>query len=547
MRNKKRHVYLRMAIVIFMAAGFGRIQTALAQESQPDYTSKAPKYTFADTLEAQEAQLKTNPLLKRFQASREKKAKDPHRPIYHYYNPEGGLGDMNGLCFWQGRWHLFYQSWPLEDHRQHWGHAVSEDLIHWRDLPHAIYPGPEKYCFSGNTLVEADRVIAMYHGPKAGTMVAVSSDPLLLNWKKVTGKAVIPFPKPGEPPTPYKIWDPCIFKIDGTYYGLTGGQLQKGPGGKWVRAEFLHRSKDLENWEYRHPFLEDDMFGRLGDDGACPYFLPIDDRHIFIHYSHLSGAKYAIGDIDKKREKFVITDGGNFTFGPARPAAVHAPSATPDGKGGIIVIFDIYSGRSATLPRRLTLAEDDPLTNLYIEPAADIETLRYDHRHVDAMTLPANQDIMLENVRGNALEIVAEIDPKNASMVELDLLCSPNKEEVTRIMFFKKRGFRYQEYGRGTVHSKKYRSVISIDTSRSSTLGNVSLRPPETAELYIAPDEPLKLRVFIDKSIVEVFVNNKQCVTAQVYPGRKDAVRVSLRAQGHLNYLDAWKIKSIYE
>ncbi|MBW8036737.1 MAG: glycoside hydrolase family 32 protein, partial [Planctomycetes bacterium] len=281
-----------------------------------------------------------------------------------------------------------------------------------------------------------------------------------------------------------------------------------------------------------------------------PYFLPIGDRHIMIHYSHLSGAKYAIGDFDKKREKFVITDGGNFTFGPARPAAVHAPSATPDGKGGIIAIFDIYSGRSATLPRRLTLAEDDPLTNLYIEPAANIETLRYDHRHVDAMTLPANQDIMLDNVGGNALEIIAEIDPKGASIVELDLLCSPNKEEVTRIMFFKKRGFRYQEFGRGTVNSKKYRSVISIDTSRSSTLGNVSLRPPETAELYIAPDEPLKLRVFIDKSIVEVFVNNKQCVTAQVYPGRKDAVNVSLRAQGqdaHLNYLDAWKIKNIYE
>ncbi|MBW8036648.1 MAG: glycoside hydrolase family 32 protein, partial [Planctomycetes bacterium] len=200
-----------------MAAGFGRIQRALAQESQPDYTSKAPRYTFSNTLETQEAQLKTNPLLKRFQAARKEKAKDPYRPIYHYYNPEGGLGDMNGLCFWQGRWHLFYQSWPLEDRRQHWGHAVSEDLIHWRDLPHAIYPGPEKYCFSGNTLVEADRVIAMYHGPKAGTMVAVSSDPLLLNWKKVTGQAVIPFPKPGEPPTPYKIWDPCIFKIDGTY------------------------------------------------------------------------------------------------------------------------------------------------------------------------------------------------------------------------------------------------------------------------------------------------------------------------------------------
>ena len=68
---------------------------------------------------------------------------------------------------------------PPEDPRQHWGHAISKDLIHWRDLPYAIYPDPEECCFSGASLVEKDRVIAMYHGTKVGNMVAVSSDPLL--------------------------------------------------------------------------------------------------------------------------------------------------------------------------------------------------------------------------------------------------------------------------------------------------------------------------------------------------------------------------------
>ena len=64
--------------------------------------------------------------------------------------------------------------------------------IHWEDLPYQIYPNPEKVVFSGSTFVEKDRVIAIYHGIKQGTMVAVSNDPLLLNWGKVTGKAVIP-------------------------------------------------------------------------------------------------------------------------------------------------------------------------------------------------------------------------------------------------------------------------------------------------------------------------------------------------------------------
>ena len=63
---------------------------------------------------------------------------------------------------------MFYQGYPPEDRRQHWGHAVSDDLIHWRDLPYAIYPNPEDRCYSGSTLVEEDRVIAMYHGTKIG-------------------------------------------------------------------------------------------------------------------------------------------------------------------------------------------------------------------------------------------------------------------------------------------------------------------------------------------------------------------------------------------
>ena len=165
-----------------------------------DYTSLVPYYTFPDdSLEAQEVALATNPLLQRLIASRESYAGDPHRPVYHYVNPEAMLNDPNGLCFWQGRWHLFYQAYPPEDTRQHWGHAISDDLVHWRDLPYCIYPNPERCCYSGAALVEEDRVIAMYHGTVVGNMVAVSSDPLLLNWEKVTGAPVIPMPPADGP------------------------------------------------------------------------------------------------------------------------------------------------------------------------------------------------------------------------------------------------------------------------------------------------------------------------------------------------------------
>ena len=221
----------------------------MTKENGPNYKSLVPKYTFSNVLEEQESELKTNPLLKRLNEYRKSYANDPHRPIYHYVNPENTLNDPNGLCYWKGNWHLFYQAMPPEDPRQHWGHAISKDLIHWRDLPYAIYPDPEECCFSGASLVEKDRVIAMYHGTKVGNMVAVSSDPLLLNWEKVTGKPVIPIANEDGSPLPYRVFDPCVWQKDGFYYALSGGTLPHEPSGRRTRANFLFKSNNLEKWE----------------------------------------------------------------------------------------------------------------------------------------------------------------------------------------------------------------------------------------------------------------------------------------------------------
>ncbi len=526
-----------------------------SEKERPDYTSRVPKFTFATTLKEQQEQLKRNPLMLRFADSRKKMAADRYRPIYHFVSPESTLNDPNGLSFWRGRWHMFYQGYPPEDRRQHWGHAVSDDLIHWRDLPYAIYPNPERACFSGSTLVEETRVIAMYHGTTVGNMVAVSSDPLLLNWEKVTGKAVIPI-NPDELVPPYRVFDPCIWKEGASYYSLSAGTLPKGPGGKRIRANFLWRSKDLAKWEYLHPFVENDRYSLVGDDGACPYFWPIGDKHILLHFSHMSGGKYLIGDYDTARNKFVVTAGGDFNFGPHAPAGVHAPSATPDGKGSVIVIFNMNPGKPTkgwnqimTLPRRLTLDSKNELNDLRIEPAGDIESLRYDHRRVDAMSLPANEEVVLDNIRGHEMELLAEIDPKGAPMIEMNVLRAPDARERTRIMFFEKRGYRHREHGRTHPHNRRYSSLVSIDSSCSSILGDVKSRAPETAPVMLAGNERLKLRVFIDRSVVEVFVNGRQCVAMRVYPGLKDSLGVSFRSQGRsavLKSLDAWRMKGIY-
>ena len=536
-------------------------------DSKPDYRSKVAHYQFGETLAEQEAQLSTNPMLQRFADSRGDLASDPHRPLYHFVSPESTLNDPNGICFWQGKWHLFYQGYPPEDRgRVHWGHAMSDDLIHWRDLPYAIYPYLEESCYSGTALVEDDRVIAMYHGTKLGNMIAVSSDPLLLNWEKVGDGAVIPLAKSDDEPLPYTVFDPCIWKKEDQYYALSGGWLPNGPANKQIRANFLFRSSDLEHWDYLHPFIEDDQYTVVGDDGACPYFWPIGDgKHIFLMYSHMTGGQYLLGDYDNTRDKFVVTDGGLFNFGPSTPSGLHAPSAVPDGKGGVVVIFNMNQGiptrgwnQIMTLPRLLTLDGDD---RLLIEPAGDIESLRYDHQQLGRMTLPANEEIVLDAISGNAMELALEIEPGDAPLVELNVLRSLNQEEHTRIAFFKQRGNRFKQRLSKTRAMnassaamrnvpERYDSMISIDTSYSSTLPEALSRAPETAPVFLEDDEPLQLRVFIDRSVVEVFVNGKQCVAVRVYPGREDSLGVSLRAQGRaakLNRLDAWQMRSVWD
>ena len=509
-----------------------------------DFTSKVPFYTFpTDSLAAQEEALAQNPLMQRLLASRQAYAGDPHRPIYHYINPEANLNDPNGLCFWQGHWHLFYQAYPPEDTRQHWGHAISTDLVHWRALPYCIYPDPERCCFSGAALVEADRVIAMYHGTEVGNMVAGSSDPLLRNWHKIAGQAVIPIGRD----LPYRVFDPCIWKQGDHYYSLSAGTKPEGPGGKPIRANFLFRSPDLEHWEYLHPFVEDDLYTLVGDDGACPYFWPIGDRHMLLFFSHMSGGQYLLGDYDTDRDKFIVTHGAKFNFGPYGPSGVHAPSAAPDGEGGLVVIFNMNPGKPTagwnqimTLPRRLTVEGDEVL----MEPTGYIDSRRGDHVHIGPTAMPANEEQVLDTVRGNAVEIAAEIDPGDAPMVELNVLRSPDRQEYTRIAFYRDRGYRDRVNGTDATSS-----LLTLATSYSSLAPDALSRAPETAPVPLKKNETLKLRVFVDKSVVEVFANGRQCVAARVYPDRADSVGVSLRAQGQaaeLRALDAWQMQDIY-
>lgn len=186
------------------------------------------------------------------------------------------------------------------------------------------------------------------------------------------------------------------------------------------------------------------------------------------------------------------------------------------------------------------------------------------------MRLPANKEVVINGVKGDAMELSLTIDLKESQAIEVNVLRSPGKEEFTRIIFYREKGFSdgldyrsgeetarmpadlvplvtgrpAEPYKRGTRAS-----VITIDASSASILPDVQVRPPESAPLVIEKDELLNLRIFVDKSVVEVFANGKQCVAMRVYPGRNDSNGVSIRSIGKeasLQALEAWQMKSIY-
>ena len=492
------------------------------RESLPEkFPSLVPKQTFSPNLTEQEKELTTNELMRRFAASRKKLSADRYRPAYHFVSPESTLNDPNGLSFWQGRWHLFYQAYPPEDTRQHWGHTVSDDLVHWRDLPYAIYPGIERMCFSGGTVVEDKQVVAFYPGIEAGMMVAVSRDPLLLNWEKIPGN---PVAQPAR--------DSCIWKQGDTYLGLMGSNT-------------LLASTDLVHWNTANAnFISGSSFPI--DDGNCPTFVPIGDKYILLLFSHTRGGQYLLGDYDPRQFKFTPYDHGRFNQGLVTPAGVHAPSGAADGKGGVINILNMNVGKTVngwdqifSLAQHLTLGPDK---HLRIEPVAAVASLRGGPLQSTAQTvLPANQEIVLDSIKGDTMELDVEIDPQSASCVELNVLRSPNAEEHTAINLYNYEQLKVNYWLCG-------KSVISLDGTRSSTLPDVLVRPPETVSIERG-GEPIRLRVFIDRSVVEVFVNGKLYLAMRVYPGRQDSLGVSLRARGQdavLKKLDAWQMQSIW-
>lgn len=554
--------------------------------------SKLRQKCYPSTDPEQSEALSRDEVLLNFTLLREKKSEDPYRPTYHFVNPEHTMNDPNGLCFWRDRWHLFYQVRPIADQRLHWGHAYSDDLIHWNDLPNALFPGPENDCYSGTILVENNRAIAMYHGTGIGNMVATASDERLLNWSKVGNKAVIPF-TPDQSEKPYGIFDPCIFSLNGFYYSVSAGLVEGSIEGKHRATNFLFRSTDLKAWEYVHEFMDEETFTIEGDDGACPYFLPLGDKYILIFFSHMTGAQYLLGDLDQDLMKFHPTAHGRFNYGATFPSGVHAPTAFPLPDGDIVIMFNMntslprysldnfltnYYGADRcaritrewaegsedlawdqimTLPRRLSLRSIDCVAQT---PFEGIETCRgVEHRYENIVIAP-NTFQEFEGVTGDVAEIFMSADLTKCQSFTVRVLATEDHREFTDINIYPKRGKIYRTPIDGdacahrvmsTAMSKVVRrtGTFAVDVSNSSLDPDYVSRPPEVTEYDENHDGTTNIRIFLDRSVVEVFVNDQVAISVRAFPSLNAAKRIQFLSRGRetrVSKLSCWQMQSIY-
>jgi beta-fructofuranosidase len=464
---------------------------------------------------------------------RQQMAHDPHRPRYHFQSPSNWMNDPNGFIHWQGEYHLFYQHNPFGPlhANMHWGHAVSEDLVHWRDLPLALTPTPGGFdkegCWSGCAVDNNGVPTLVYTGVFPEVQIVATSADNLLTWDKHTANPVIAAPPADLEVTGFR--DPCVWREADTWYLVIGSGI-KNIGG----AILLYRSPDLINWEYMHPLCVGNKV-ETAEMWECPSFFPLGDKHVlFVSVFLFACVEYFVGTYrDYKFEP-------EFHTPLDYSSLFYAPQSINDAAGRRLLFGWIREARSDALVEaagwsgmqsvpRILLLRPDGLVG--IEPAAELQALRGQHTHYSDRSLSPFTTDKLDDVQGNSLEIIAEFVPGSAQEYGVKLLCSPDGEEETLVV-----------YDRVT-------QTLTIDRARSCANPEGVEITPQTGTLNLAEGEPLKLHIFLDCSVIEVFANGRMALTSRIYPTRPDSQGLALftRAGGiTLNQMDVWQMNSIW-
>jgi beta-fructofuranosidase len=452
---------------------------------------------------------------------------DPQKPHYHFLPPNGWMNDPNGLIQHKGVYHMFYQHNPNEARwgQIHWGHAASRDLVHWEHLPPALAPGPEPVdaggIFSGCCVIHRGVPTIIYTGaahPDYHLQLpcVALGDADLLNWHKYARNPVIAQRPPGTEWLGFR--DHTVWQEDDEWHMLIGSGI-RGVGG----AVLHYVSPDLLNWNYRGPLLTGDR--RINDSmWECPDFFRAPRTHDVQNDRVIHAL--VLAPIPSRRPIYCTGQNNDGKFTPQVWGRIDhgqgfaAPQSFTDEQGRRIMFGWLREFRPEveqristwagvmSLPRLVSLGED---STLRWTPAPELERLRLRAESWMDMTINDGEPLVLP-VRGDALELDLEFEPGDAWQCGLAVRQSPDEVEQTRIYF-------------DNIHQ-----CLQVDTRHSRLGGYAKL--PDGAVFDHVPGDRLRLRVFVDASVIEVFADNRVCFTERIYPIRDDSLGVSLFSNG---------------
>ncbi len=418
--------------------------------------------------------------------ARAKAEADPMRPAFHFHPPARWMNDPNGTIHVDGYYHLFYQLNPYGDRwgTIHWGHARTRDFRIWEDLPIALVPDDdahERHCYSGCAVLPKDGPPRILYTSVASNdqripyrqRSAVGSDDLV-RWRKEEQPVLSIEDAPGG--TRWDWRDPYVIEHDGSHLLVVAALIAHD--GRQRAAILMYEALDasLSRWRYLRPL-------HLFEEGVsfpeCPNYFRIRDRWVLI-VSPCGPVSYAIGPAGADPAQFAAERLGlvdhsaefyatNTFIVDTRVILVAWVRGFPEGRG--------WNG-CLSMPRELGMSADGSLIQ---NPIDEIRLLRGRGGTIEPRLLRSNR-IELDDIPVQSVELEGAVQVEDHGRAAIRLSCED-----------------------GPLFS------IEFD-GETSTLDVEGIR----VELDRGPSagEPISFRIFVDRSVVELFVDGgRHCVT----------------------------------
>jgi fructan beta-fructosidase len=336
--------------------------------------------------------------------------REKHRPQFHFTSRRGWLNDPNGLVYCDGEYHLFYQHNPYgwAWGNMHWGHAVSADLVHWRELPEALTPRRfGDWAFSGSAVVDSDNTSGWRKGDAPLLVAAFTSTGRgeCMIFSNDRGRTWTEYE--GNPVVKHAGRDPRLLWHAGRKCWIMAVYDERD-GKQWIA---FYSSTDLKKWKYE---------SRIDGFFECPdlFSLPVQGeggQSKWVLYA--ADGQYLLGDFDGRTFR---KESGKHRLWYGNFYAAQTFSNTPDerriqiGWGKDIAFPGMPFNQQMTIPCQLTLRKTAESVRLFAEPVREIERLR-GVKHAWRETMLQAGDNPLAKLRGDLFELRADVDLQDSA------------------------------------------------------------------------------------------------------------------------------------